>query len=225
MAATPMPFTAAQYQFPGNSHAKKSQSVQKSQPPTAAPVISGARPNPQKKIGKNIFAEKGRNAWEATVNTVIWPNIKRVILDVGNTLLQSLLYGAAPVGGGGTITPFMARSFFSARTQPVNQYQTPVYSAAPPQARSGGPPEGVDADIDEIEVQSPEDAKAWKEAALEYIKQYGQISVSTLLEMAQIQAPYTGNEWGYYTLVGTNTVRRGNKWYIRFPTPVYLKQE
>jgi hypothetical protein len=199
--------------LPGNSlTARREDASQKKD--LVKPVISGAQQNIQK---SGFFAEAGKALWENILQQTILPNIKRGLYEVGNAALSGALFGSNALQT--NMLPFNPRAVVPVRQQPVNQYQR-----MPQPAQSLAPPEGVDADLGQIIVQSAADAEALLKAAQAYIREYSEISVCKLAEMAGLQAPYTGNEWGYYTMRGSKYEPKGAVWVITLPAPTYLKQ-
>ena len=209
-------------QLPGNSISQRTQAA--SQTPAQKPVISGATQRVVKK-SEGFLAESGKAVWNSVLTGVIVPNIKRVIDEVFTSALRGALYGSQTQTQNRNTLPFTPRTSYPTRySQPVNQYQRPTsYFAQAPQGYDGAQ-EGA-TDLGEIQVQSVQDADALLQAAQGYIREYGEISVCKLAEMAGLQAPYTGNEWGYYTMRGAEKIRRNDQWSIRLPAPIHLKQQ
>jgi len=183
------------------------------------PVISGAQQKKKKIPGEGFLAASGRTVWDSVLEQVLIPNIKRGLTEIATAALNTFLYGVNPTShrAGFQFTP---RSNYMTRpTQPINQY----HAARQSSTAQSAPPDGVDADLGEIHVQTREDAYALRNSINTYIREYGQISVSTIAEMAGLRVPYTGNEWGYYTLQGATIRDTGSSICILLPPPTYLK--
>ena len=213
-------------QLPGNSNAQRAAAI-KAEPQRARPVISGASLAKPKK--ENAFlADSAQTVWESIVANVIVPGVKQFIESFVTTGLRGLLYGSQSPAPKNNL-PFTQRNGTGYVTRQVYQpyqpqtYQRQVQGYAP-QQNHGAPPEGVDADIGDIYVASEEDARALSAAIVEEIREYGQISACRLADLAGLNAPYTGHDWGWFTKTGMNIVKHHDgTCRIVLPAPVPLK--
>lgn len=210
--------------FPSNNP-KTTNQIQKPQSkeqrPKVEPVIKGkahTKRRTTKTILQAIFASQDADTVrDYIVFDIVIPKAKNVIADLGNSILNAILFGDS---GPSRVTPFGQGS--GAQRVSYNSYSSgrqdnpQRYSNQQRRVNSNDPRNR--AIFEDVVFDSKIDADAVLDKLNEMINTYGVVSVNDAYDACDLSAPYTYNNYGWTSLSSAYVDRdhRG-QWCIHFP--------
>jgi hypothetical protein len=186
------------------------------------PVISGTAVQRKKSLGRRI-AESFKGEDTQTVGqyllfSVVIPQIKDLIYDIGEGALRRLLNGDTARGYTGGVKSAGGKryvSYGSASTQGA------VSKAG---AQNSQQRERSD-DFEDIIVETRGDAQEVMDKMANLIETYGMASVNDLKSAVGLTGKFTDDKWGWITMGGTDIRRVGGAtpgYVLIFPRPEAL---
>jgi len=210
-------------EFPGNSQKTKNRpdAPAPDERPKVERITTSVADRRKRGLGrkfKDTFIKGSlRDTADHMVLDVIVPAVKDMVFDAFEDGLQRLIYGESARTRRTT-----APSAYS-NVGRVNYTSMSKASTAQPAAqRMLSRRARSSHDFGEIFIDSRHEASEVIEQMYEYLSRFGEVKVSDLYTMTGIQSSHVDQTWGWTSLQGTKAVRRGNRWLLDLPEPIYL---
>lgn len=199
--------------YPANSH--KAAAEKQEEAKRAQKVISGKasvkKKSEAKKFAEAFFNEDLRKIKNYVLMDVILPNAKKVISEVISNTVDMLLYGSPQrrdSGRSATRPSYVAYDRFAQDDNPPRREQTPARRAY---------------SYEDILFDHKEDAAAVLKQLDDMMREYRQVSVADLYDLAGISHDYTDNDYGWKNIRNAEIVRlRDGGYTIKMPRPIPL---
>ena len=196
-----------------NSHKYKEEQKQKA----AAPVdkqIQKVVKNPAKiktnearKLADIFISEDISNVKNYIFMDVIVPAVKKAIYDVVTNGIDMFLYGGSGKGKSSSNTPKVSyRNYYERKDSGYRVSENSVSHNS--------------FDYDDIVFDNRGEAEAAKQQMMDLIDRYGIVTVGDLYEMANQNAPYTAQKYGWIDVRSAETVRVRDGYKLKLPRAV-----
>lgn len=189
-----------------NSHTYKAkQAAAKQQEKNIVPVVSKAAVVKKKsgvnKLASIFISEDVSNVKDYIVQDIVVPTIKKGILGALDMILN---------GGSGM---YSDRKSSSSRVSYRKYYDDPRDD----RRRNDRAKNNTRFDYDDIIYETRGDAVAVLNQMLDTIDRYGMVTVSDMYEFSRLDAPYTSNNYGWFSLKGSRSVRAQGGYVLDLP--------
>lgn len=174
-----------------NSHKyKESQKAAEQPEKKVKKVVQGAvktrKKNELRKLGSNLIAVDANDIKKHLISDVAIPTVKKLLYDIFVGGLGMALFGedrADRHGGGSRTTKVSYRSFYDDRrpSEPTNRSRSRF-------------------DVDDLVFETRGEAAAVIDQMGDLIDAYGHVTVADLYDMVDLTAPYTSNNYGWYSI-------------------------
>lgn len=176
-----------------------------------APVAKGQQQVKKKSIGHKLaetfFSESIDNVGEYVSTNIIWPSIKKLIVDGFTGAINMLFYGN---GAGGASNP-------NVRT-PQTNYAGMYNNRQAPSVRNRNLHV-----FDDVIFQTRQEAEEVLNGLGNLVAQYGAASVADFYALSNLDSAYTDRNWGWTNLTGTTITWMRDGYLINLPRAVSLR--
>lgn len=200
------------------SNSQKSKELETPPEKKIEPVISGGVVQRKKTLGRRIresFAgEDAQSVGQYVLFQVIVPQLKDLILEIGESALRRALFGDASKG------------YSSRKSKGYTAYGSASQGAVLKAKTSESSQQRERSDeFDEIIVETRGDAQEVMDKMANLIETYGMASVNDLKSAVGLTGKFTDDKWGWVTMGGTDIRRVGGNtpgYLLIFPRPEAL---
>ena len=203
-------------QLPNNS--KAAQKAQQTKDiPHAKPVAEGQVVEEKEAGGfvrllRIFFAMSLREMWQRVKKEVLLPSAKNMAHDLGSSALDLMLYGdgATPtVTNGGEIR--------------YNEISTKKNLPAPKPEEHAGDWANPAAQTYKLLLKTYQDAENVRKAIVDYISQYGKVTVGYVRELVKLSTAWPDYQSGWTTIDGAHISQSREGWTLTLPKPKTLE--
>lgn len=197
-----------------NSHKSKEESAQAEEQKKVEKVVQGSVKTKKKsemsKLASVFISEDAKNVKNYVFMDVVVPAIKNAIVDVVTDGINMIINGGTGRrrgSSGGSKVSY--RSYFDQR----DGGRSPDRAPAPSRF-----------DYDDLVFETRGDAEMVREQLDEIIDRYGHTTVADYYEAANMTAPYTANNYGWFDIRGAEPIRlRSGEYTLKLPRAVPIK--
>jgi hypothetical protein len=159
-------------------------------------------------------------AWSYVVSNVIIPEARDMLVNVGHTIIEQIVYGKsrprrgmAPPATGPLGAIAYNRMHPGANQSPASAPSQSLSREAKARHR-----------FDQIVIESRADAEEVLTRMYDLMSQYSEATIADLYELVGIQSSHVDHTWGWTQLRGAKVERmRGGGYILALPEPVHLK--
>lgn len=166
------------------------------------------KPNRFRKMFETFVGQDLADMKDYLLRDVMIPTLKRGLFDI--------LAAALGVGAVGAVSKGIGRPNYR------SYYDDPA-SGRRGRAGSTGRAPSRGFTFDPVYMDSRMDAQEILDQLQHLINQYGNASVADLYSLAEISAPFTYRDWGWYDLIGAKVLSTRDGWLIDLPRPLFIK--
>lgn len=195
-----------QEQYEGNSF-KQRNKEKATEEKVISPVTSNVTIKKQSEInkfGKKIFSEDAKSVGSHVVDSVIVPNIQKLITDIVKNAIDWFVYGVRGVSQSNSGVRNVSYSSYYDRNRPVSQTSQ---SISAPSVLA----------INDVIFNDRGEAEEVLLRLREIIARYGVVSVSDFYELINRSCDFTANKYGWRDLSTACVNRAGSGYRIAFP--------
>ena len=195
-----------QEQFGGNSY-KQRNNEKVTEEKNIKPVTSNVTIKKQSEInkfGKKIFSEDAKSVGSHVIDSVVVPNIQKLITDIVKNAIDWLIYGVRGSSQNNSGIRNVSYSSYYDRNRNTSQPQ-PTISAPSVIA------------INEVIFNDRGEAEEVLLRLREILNRYGVVSVSEFYELIDKSCDFTVNKYGWRDLSNASVIRKGSGYCISFP--------
>lgn len=155
-----------------------------------------------KKFLNNFVAEDANSVKTYIVTDVVIPAAKKLISDIVRDGIDMILYGGSnPRKTSSSGSKISYRNYYDDKRDDRHRTNTATRF-----------------DYDNVDFETRGEADAALTEMQEIIDVFGFVTVSDLYEMANLNAPYTSNKYGWMSVATAEVVRaRDGRYYIKLP--------
>lgn len=177
--------------------------------------VTVPKPSFARKLKETFIAEDARDVGDYILWDILVPTIKRTIRDIIVGSTDRIFLGTSVQTKSSNL--YRERGVTFVRSGPSSNV-TAVSNHPAPYKKSNFR-------LDEIAFDYNDDAQEALDLMVEYLSEYGKVSVDTFFEIIGQSSPYTAENWGWTSLTNATIVRSNfdGKYHIKFPNPVVIR--
>ena len=174
-------------------------------------VVTGTvktRKNEGRKLANMFISEDAANVKSYVILDVLIPAIKKAILDIVTNGTDMILYGGK---GGDRKKSGNKISYRSYYDDKKDDNKVSLYRS------------GSRFDYDDLVFDSRDECESVREQMIDLIEAYGFVTVADMYDMADLQAPYTSNKYGWTNIRTAETIRVRDGYILKLPKAIPIE--
>ena len=187
-------------EYKPNSHKYKEEQARKAERPKAEKVVAHAAKTRKKsdisKLSDVFISEDVSNVKSYVLMDILVPAVKKAISDIVTNGIDMILYGES----GRSDKRKSSSGYVSYRDYSRKDHDRPA-------RRSGF-------DFDDVIFESRAEAERAIDQMIGMIERYGYVTVGDLFDMADLTAPHTAYNYGWFNVAMAESVRTRNGDYV-----------